>query len=340
MRSRWPIIAGRVAPFGPYDGRLLDPRAIARVREEFGPDHAFSPSQLESFALCPFQFFQRYVLGLKVVDERQELDEDYAGRGSDVHRVLEQIHQQASAEGDPNLIDRLTVLIETEMKVELERHEARAADVPHVLKEIGARRTNKALGRYVSQYHAYARKSDVPPEPHQFEVGFGQREAGSHPLLTIGEGESEFKLQGKIDRVNLLRKDGKVSFRVIDYKTGSNPSGKDVLSGLASQLPLYALAVERLVFAGEDFDLEDMGYWSLPKDGFKGVRLGDWPAYRDQLVAFVLGLVAELRKGTFPIESQKKDCRKYCDFHAACRVTEVRLVGKAWDGRPKLGSES
>ncbi len=328
-------IRREIRAFGPYDGRLLDPRAIARIREEFGPDHAFSPSQLESFALCPFQFFQRYVLGLKVVDERQELDEDYAGRGSDVHRVLEQIHQQASAEGDPNLIDRLTVLIATEMRVELERHESSAADVPHVLKEIGARRTNKALGRYIAQYQSYARKSDVLPEPHRFEVGFGQEE-GSHPCLTIGEGEGSVKLQGKIDRIDLIRKGGKVAFRVIDYKTGSNPSGKDVLSGLASQLPLYALAVENLVFTEGDFSFEDAGYWSLPKDGFKSVKLGDWPAYRERLTAFVLATVAALRKGSFPIESQKKECRKYCDFHAACRVGEVRLVGKIWDGRPRL----
>ena len=328
--------------FGPYDGRLLDPRAIARIREEFGPDHAFSPSQLESFALCPFQFYQRYVLGLKVVDERQELDEDYAGRGSDVHRVLEQIHQQASAEGEAVLIDRLNVLIETEMRVELERHDAKEADVPHVLKEIGTRRTNKALGRYVAQFRSYFQKNDGEPEPHRFEVGFGQDEAGesSHPHLTIGDDEAAVKLQGKIDRIDLIRKDGKVSFRVIDYKTGSNPSGKDVLSGLASQLPLYALAVERLVFPDGGFDFEDAGYWSLPKDGFKSVKLDDWAAYRDRLMAFVLALVSELRSGTFPIESRKKECRKYCDFHAVCRVGEVRMAGKVWVGRPMLEDDA
>ncbi len=51
--------------FGPYDGRLSDPLAIEKIRRNFGPDRAFSPSQLESFALCPFQFYQRYVLGLE-----------------------------------------------------------------------------------------------------------------------------------------------------------------------------------------------------------------------------------------------------------------------------------
>ena len=328
--------------FGPYDGRLHDPNAIARIRDDFGPDHAFSASQLESFALCPFQFYQRYVLGLKVVNERRELDEDYAGRGSDVHRVLEQIHLQAEAEGAVDLIDRLKVLIETEMRVELGRHDAEEAGIPEVLEEIGTRRTNKALGRYVWQFRSYF--EDARPAPHKFEVAFGQEDQedspDSLPALTIGDGPGLVKLQGKIDRVDLIREDGNVRFRVVDYKTGSNPPGKDVLSGLASQLPLYALAVERLLFPGGPYEFHDAGYWSLPKDGFKGVRIKEWEAYREHLMAFVIDIVSTLRDGMFPIDSRKKDCRKYCDFHAACRVSEVRMSGKSWVDRPVLGGGS
>jgi RecB family exonuclease len=333
-----------VPTFGPYDGRLQDPNAIDKIRGEFGPDHAFSASQLESFALCPFQFYQRYVLGLKAVDERQELDEDYAGRGSDVHRVLEQIHLHAEAEGTTELIDRLKVLIETEMRVELEQYEAREASVPEVLKELGTRRTNKALGRYIWQFRSYFEKAE--PSPHKFEVEFGQEDheesPDSLPPLTIGDGPDAVKLQGKIDRVDLVRDEDKdeVRFRVIDYKTGSNAPGKDVLSGLASQLPLYALAVERLLFPDGPYEFLDAGYWSLPKDGFKGVKIKEWEAYRDQLMAFVLDIVSQLRNGTFPIESQKKDCRKFCDYHSACRVGEVRMVGKSWVDRPRLGGGS
>jgi hypothetical protein len=104
-------------------------------------------------------------------------------------------------------------------------------------------------------------------------------------------------------------------------------------------LPLYALAVERLVFPDGDFTFQDAGYWSLPKDGYRNVKVKDWEAFRDHLIAFVLDLVSELRAGSFPIESQKKDCRKFCDYQAACRVGEVRMVGKVWAGRPKLGDE-
>jgi RecB family exonuclease len=327
--------------FGPYDGRLQDPRAIARIKADFGSNHTFSASQLESFALCPFQFYQRYVLGLKVVDEREELDEDYVGRGDDVHRVLEQIHLQAAAEGASNSIERLKILIETQMRVDLEQHDGRVADVASLLKEIGARRTNKALGRYIGQFQTYASKIGEGANPHRFEVAFGQEvngeiPDGTYPHLTIGEGEGSLRLQGKIDRIDLVPVNGAIQFRVIDYKTGSNPSGKDVNSGLASQLPLYALAVEKLVFPEGPHSLADFGYWSLRNDGFKRIKVSDWEAYRVLLMEFILNLVAQLRRGAFPIESLKKDCRSHCDYQAACRVSEVRMTGKLWIDRPTL----
>jgi ATP-dependent helicase/nuclease subunit B len=330
--------------FGPYDGRLRDARAIEKIRQDFGPDHPFSPSALESFALCPFQFYQRYVLGLKLVDERLELDEDYAGRGSDVHDVLEKIHQQAVAEGEVNLIDRLNVLIETQMRVKLEEHDGKPSSVPQVLKEISDRRTSKSLTRYVHQFRSYFERHEAEPAPHKFEVAFGQQDLAdspdSLPHLTIGEADETVRLQGKIDRIDLVREGDKVFFRVIDYKTGSSPSGKDVLSGLASQLPLYALAVEQLIFPGGEYEFGDTGYWSMPRDGFKAVKIKEWAEYRDLLMTFVVDLVARLREGNFPIESQKKECHKYCDYHAVCRVKEVRFVGKTWPDRPTLGDEA
>ncbi len=327
--------------FGPYDGRLLDPQAIEKIQARFGPDHTFSPSQLESFALCPYQFYQRYVLGLKVVDERLELDEDYAGRGDDVHRVLEQIHIQARDEGVPNLIERLDVLIETRMQVDLEQHDGSASDVAAVLKEIGTRRTNKALGRYMAQFRTYAGGAGQGAKPSLFEFVFGQDDQdsgeGSTPPLLIVDGDRLLKIQGKIDRIDLIPIDGVTSFRVIDYKTGSNPSSGEVNTGLASQLPLYALAVERLVDPGGEFSLADFGYWGLRDNGFKKIKLkDDWADYRESLMKFILDLVARLRQGWFPIESRDTDCRKRCDFRAVCRVGEVRGSGKQWDDRPIL----
>ncbi len=329
--------------FGPYDGRIKDPRVVAEIGRRFGPDHPFSASQLESFATCPFQFYQRYVLGLKMIDERRELDDDYAAHGTDVHVLLEQLHQQIAAEDDEAVLDRLNVLIRSHVRVELGPVDPGPAPVAEVLGEIAKRRTDRALAHYLDQFDAYLKVETPIPTPHRFEVSFGEStrdgtpKPGSLPHLALGEGDDLVKLQGKIDRIDLVRDSmGKVGFRVIDYKTGSNPSGRDVKVGLASQLPLYALAVEQLIFPDGDHSLGGIGYWSLGGDGYKPVRIKEWQAYRELLMDFIVALVGQLREGQFPIASQKKDCRKYCDYHAACRVTEVRRVGKVWADRPSL----
>ena len=42
--------------------------------------------------------------------------------------------------------------------------------------------------------------------PHRFEVVFGDEDddADSHPRLVLGEGDDAVRLQGKIDRIDLL----------------------------------------------------------------------------------------------------------------------------------------
>src|SRR6266403_1555008 len=112
-----PISAIRVADsrlqsahFGGYDGRIGDVRAVQQIVTKFGPDYTFSPSQLESFLFCPFQFFMRYVLKLQPVDERDELEEDYTERGSRVHRVLEQLERMLAQEPG-NRLERAEAVI-------------------------------------------------------------------------------------------------------------------------------------------------------------------------------------------------------------------------------------
>ncbi len=326
--------------YGAHDGWLMDVEAVAKVAESFGPDHTFSPSQLESYALCPFQFFQRYVLGLKPPNALEELAEDYAGRGKDVHSVLEDVHRTMLDVKTSNLASGLPILIETKMQAALDQFGRDAppgeADVAEVLREIDTRRTEKALNRYLAQFRAYDAKVGAGATPYQFEVRFGQDEEGSLEVLILGEGDQAIQLQGVIDRIDLIPVDGETRFRVIDYKTGSNPSPADVKSGLASQLPLYAMAVERLVLPSGGSAFLDAGYWSLPKDGFRGVKLDAWDRYRDRLTGFILAMVGELRRGVFPVFSQKKDCESMCDFHKTCRVREVRSTRKAWNDRPSL----
>ena len=72
----------------------------------------------------------------------------------------------------------------------------------------------------------------------------------------------DFVVTAKADRLDVLQ-DGRLE--VIDYKTGSPPSSKEVAAGFSPQLPLEALIAVRGGFADvpEGRDMASLLYWHL-----------------------------------------------------------------------------
>jgi RecB family exonuclease len=322
--TRW-----RVGHYTEYDGLLRDPKVVARVADALGPDHAFSASQLESFALCPFQFFLRYVLRLDPVDDRPELRVDFASRGDRLHKLLEEIHAAIVAEGaeDWALGERVAAFVRAQLDDAPDDDASDVASALRFLEEIDLRRT---LGRYAKEFDDYAKSG--PARPEHFEWGFGldperPDDPPSAPALTIGEGEHSVRLRGVIDRIDRID----AGFRVIDYKSGHAPRPIEVHTHLrAVQLPLYALAVETHLHGGP-VEACDFGYWTLGRDGFSAIKLKkgeSWPEFRSRVVAEVVRLVGHLRRGEFPVEPKHQDCRRFCDYRHACRVGQVLDAGK------------
>ena len=321
------LTAHRLDPrgFTPYDGHLIDPAVPRSLVLRFGPDAIFSPSQLESFLLCPFQFFLKYVLKLIAIDDRDELDENFIARGNRIHKVLEDYERLRLESGASLSIDDF--VISTVMKVAFsDESEANPG-----LDEIERRRVEQTFRRYVEQARDYARRPKEPSaRPSQLEVVFGdERDANPLPCVVIGEGADAVKIQGKIDRVDTIEGEHGPAFRVIDYKTGSPPSKKDVTGFLMVQLPLYALAVEHLNLAGESARPRDVGYWDLREKGYSKIDLDDWPETKARLEAAVIDAVAKLRDGRFVVNPRKDDCTRYCDYATVCRIGQIRVIDKA-----------
>ena len=163
--------------------------------------------------------------------------------------------------------------------------------------------------------------------PYRLELAFGE-EGAEHPVLEIGQGERTIRLRGRIDRIDLAETPEGSRFRVIDYKSGTVPSSTDVKQGEMLQLPLYAMAVERLLFQDGATGLFDLGYWSLRKDGFKAISFASWDHDQEALVAHVLALVDELRRGVFVVQSRTPNCESFCDYRSVCRIAQVRRAEK------------
>lgn len=320
--------------FGEFDGRLDDPRAIHQIVRQFGPEYTFSPSQLESFLFCPFQFFLRYVLKLLPVDERDELEEDYTERGSRVHRVLEVLERRLAQEAG-NRLEQAEAVILNEMNNE----SSRGSDIELAVNEIEQRRLVRTIRRYVRQHEAYETTTTTgTPVPHLFEVAFGfeERDPQSFASLELGAGDKRVRLQGKIDRIDLVAGGDASLYRIIDYKTGACPSKTDVKEAIYLQLPLYALAVERIVLQKTTALLHDVGYWALAGDGFKPIALKQWESDRQALEEYVSGVVGQLRQGLFIVDSCKDDCVHRCEYGSICRIRQVRAARKVRESGPHL----
>src|SRR5262249_25721146 len=115
------------------------------------------------------------------------------------------------------------------------------------------------------------------------------------------------------------------------------------------QLPLYALAVQRVLFSGKDARPLGLAYWLVTDTGPKPVLPGrrqvmawlsdpkKWATFRQQLEDWVARLVGRLRDGQFPPAPRSDTCTETCPYGQVCRISQSRNVGKLWDLPPPSG---
>lgn len=326
--------------FSRYEGILRDPLAIQRVASFFGPHYPFSASQLETVVSCPYKFFLEYVTKLEPVEERDELDEDLSDRGLFLHGVLERLHK---VEGDDPLVGtdmlqwasgRMAEVIEEE----LSKRKKPLTDVEAGILRIEKHRVDRTIRKYMSQLEKYVEKVGVDAACVATEYTFGGEDSEGS-ILRIGEGDWAVRLQGKIDRIDVIDKGDVKFFRVIDYKSGSVPDKKKVERGQALQHAIYAMAVERYPTLVPDAVPLDCGYWGLRDTGYKASHevkdLQRWAEYRESLCAYVIRVVDRLRRGEFPVHPIEVGCQKSCDYRSVCRIHQIRPARKRWEDDPR-----
>ena len=363
----WDAIAARAQgeSFGLFEGMLMSREVRALLAQRFGQAHDWSPSQLEQYESCPFQFLLDRVLGLEEIAE-PALSADYAGRGRILHWMLATLHRRLNAKSGGNatpsalLDEQFRALLNglVEEILESRRTERPLADG---LLEIDLRRVSVMLEEYHRQHEKYDAKFadfDEPPRPAHFEVAFGSQHhaAGdatsqwdlvdpisrSDPFEFVCAAET-IRFSGRIDRIDIGRVGGRPVYTIIDYKSGRSESATAaaIASGKALQLPLYALAAEQLLLQSGAQPLH-IGYWHPAVQGCKqAIALHEhdegelreslqWETLRKTLPHKVQSLVDGIRDGQFPMASSDLKCTSRCEFHTVCRVNQTRALDKQW----------
>ena len=137
-------------------------------------------------------------------------------------------------------------------------------------------------------------------------------------------GKEGVAVNGFIDRVDMSL-DGKEAY-VIDYKLSRRDLNKKIKQGIEVQLPIYMLAVERLLgltVRGGELRFLEPG----EKAGLESERAR---ALMAETEATVVRAAGELKKGNLAVNPKTCD---HCDFESVCRFEKWKLIYHEVDTR-------
>ena len=264
---------------GPADIRV--PGLLEFLREKTAK---LSPTDLESFLQCPFQYFGRRTLRLKAAPSRPQDRLDFLMQGNIVHEVLAAWWPR---QGD------VAPLFESvfERYVEAER-------IP------SGYHTERLRNAMLDDLRGFAADGQWPR---------GDFQSRMEEKFVFSLDES-LAISGKIDRLDTAP-DGRAY--VIDYKYSNAQNTKDKLKDEnLLQAPLYLMAAEKffgvkaagMYYVGLRGGVEYVGWTEIPEG---------WLESKKQQT---LQVVAEIRAGRVESLPAKPDKCRYCEFRDVCRV--------------------
>jgi len=330
----------------PYDGILFGDEAIrAALAGRYGPDHVYSPTSLETYASCPFEYFLDRVINLQALPE-VEPNLSAGDRGTAIHDVLSTFYRQWRAAGHDKVslasLPDATDLILRLANEELGKYSFQSPlwDATRILM-LGDSHTGP--GYFEKFLVSETGEADSPLVPSRFEYSFGMGTTESddpasspEPVeLVSPDGERKVFIRGRIDRIDITP-DG--SFLIYDYKSGSqHPKAKDIEAGTALQLPLYLLAFGQITGSHGIGG----GYYTIRREVDRSIVLADSAAKdlmvsRPRVSADFAGVITHsrectfayidgIRNGCFPLPREEECPNKYCEFKRICRFDPYRV---------------
>jgi len=261
-RAREMRRARRLPAFTRFDG-LVGAREFLQGRIS----GVLSPTSLEAWYSCPHRYLLQHVLGVRQVEDPEEIIQISAlDKGGVMHRVLERFVDEALREGrvpehgQPWSDDdraRMERLIEEEFTAEARSGRVGLAS----MWDAASRGMREDLRQLVPQDDK--RRAEAGLTPAKAEMPFGR---DGVPPVEIGLGNGRtLRIRGSIDRVD----EGPEGLVVLDYKTGGPQKYKNLDPtnptdhGRYLQLGLYAEAARRLL--GRPGAPVWAGYWFVTR---------------------------------------------------------------------------
>lgn len=211
-----------------------------KMKKLYGDKLRFSVSRLEKYAACPFAYFVQY--GLKA-RERKIYSFEPPDLGTFMHNVLDRFSKALEEEEltwqevDKEWCDEAVSIIVDDMIQKIPGYILNSSPRYKFLAE----RLKRILSNAVWMVSEHIKRSSFKPVDH--EVAFGDNQKYPPIKIELSNGE-EINLIGRIDRIDIFKKEDEAYIRIIDYKSGNKTLDlSDVFYGLELQLLIYLDAI-------------------------------------------------------------------------------------------------
>ena len=333
-----------------YDGRITDGELLKRLSQRYPAQNVFSAGQLNTYGQCPWAFFARDVLELAPLSEPQRRLEPVA-RGIFMHNVLFGVMRQLREEiggafrlGDVET-DRLSEVLAGVVEAQSALVETRRCPYPALWK-IQKDQMHQQIRRYLLKEHC---RQSYPSEHLHFELGFGMDDiepelldpASRSEPITLKTPAGPVLMRGKIDRVDRISTDDGEGLLIVDYKSGSLPTGGDIAEGRNLQLSIYTEAAEQIL-SERSFGGAFHGLGDGSERHFSAVKLprgggNSFEQRREAALAKIGQFVAGMAAGRFDA-LPTHDCPHYCPYRQICHFSPARREIKKPSVEPTPGS--
>jgi len=341
---------GRLSP---WNGRIESPELTAWLGEAFGADRLWSPTQIESYAKCPWAYFSQRLLRIEAREDPDE-DMDKRARGSVLHAALKRFYDRArDRTGAPVFLtekDRAwAVPLLAESLREALAGAGRELWLGHpVLRPVRYAELERMLQRYLDFERDENRKAfdGRTIAGRTIRTGVDAHELPFDGMVLERDGVV-FRFRGSIDRVEVGtddRSDGSW-VAAVDYKTtkySAPGAGKKEAwdDGVVLQVPLYAHALAVLRPGTEVARVEyraiktaervhNLSLVRVKKAGVEADE--DARAKMEQALSAVVQHVLRIRAGEFPARPAPScNCPPFCHAWDICRVKGGPDDGRNW----------